>query len=116
MKKVLSLILFLFPTCSVAGDYMLYVANKGNSNECAKSTHWTVKTSEEVSNSFTQYFSGKRPDIGILRAVFANGHFRFCGSNEVNEVLATLHEIKKRKSLVNKQHITDFIRKIEAVQ
>jgi hypothetical protein len=115
--KSIAFILLLLTTAQVyAGDYMLYVADKDNSSKCADQTHWTVNTSEEVADSFDQYFSGKKPDIGILRASFANGHFHFCGSKEIENVLKTLYKIKEKGPRANKNHINDFIDKIEAIK
>ena len=95
---------------------MLYIANKENTSECGKVTHWTLRTGKEVSESFEQYFSGKVPDITILQSAFANGHFHFCGPTEINEVLATLYTIKEKGASANKSHIEDFIGKIEAIK
>ena len=116
MKNTILILFILVSPASFAGDYMLYIANEGNTSECAKATHWTVKTAKEVSASFHQYFSGQNPNIGILRSAFANGHFRFCGSAETNEVLSTLYGIQDTGATANKSHLSDFISKIEAIR
>lgn len=116
MRNIILILFVLASPTSFAGDYMLYIANEGNASECAKATHWTVKTAREVSISFNQYFSGKDPNIGILSSAFANGHFRFCGSAEVNEVLSTLYGIQETGASANKSHLSDFISKIEAIR
>jgi hypothetical protein len=116
MKNIIFVLFVLVSSPSFAGDYMLYIANDGNTSECAKATHWIVKTANEVSLSFNQYFSGQEPNIGILRSAFANGYFRFCGSAEINEVLSTLYGIKETGATANKSHLGDFISKIEAIR
>ena len=116
MKNIILILFALVSSPTFAGDYMLYIANEGNTTECAKASHWTVKTANEVSLSFNQYFSGQEPNIGILRSAFANGHFRFCGSVEINEVLATLYGIKETGATANKTHLGDFISKVEAIR
>ena len=116
MKNVILILFALVSPTAVAGDYMLYIANEGNTSECARGDHWTVRTSHEVSLSFVEYFSGQKPDIAILQSAFANGHFRFCGSTEVNDVLSTLYKIKASGPASNKSHLSDFISKIEAIK
>ena len=67
------------------------MADKGNTIQCANHSFGITKTSDEVVDSFNQYFSGKKPNIGILRAAFANGHFHFCSSKEIKTVLSALY-------------------------
>ncbi len=116
MKNIILILFVLASPTTFAGDFMLYIANVGNTSQCRKITHWTVNTANEVSQSFIQYFSGQSPDIGILSSAFANGHFRFCGSAEINEVLSTLYKIKASGASANKSHLCDFISKVEDVR
>ncbi|MCP4040885.1 MAG: hypothetical protein GY731_02865 [Gammaproteobacteria bacterium] len=92
------------------------MADKDNLSACANKSQWTINTSKEVSVSFNQYFSGNQPDIGILKMAFANGHFHFCGANEINSVLDELYEIRKSGAKSHKDHLNDFIHKIEAIR
>ncbi len=136
MKKIfyIWLILFLF-TPVYAGDYMLFISDDYNAPcaERARKVHnwcknqykddnrnceagWPIKSGKDVSASFIQYFNGKEPDIGILRAAFANGHFHFCSLKEVEEVYQTLISLKKVGVKANADHLEDFILKIENIR
>lgn len=115
--KANSLIFLLFASGQAfAGDYMLYVADKENTSQCANQSFGITKTSDEVVDSFNQYFSGEKPDIGILRAAFANCHFHFCGSKEIAAVLSALYKIKEEDPAENTSHLNGFIGKIEAIR
>lgn len=116
MKLFTLLLLTLLSPLSIAGAYMLNVVDHDNESECAKNTIFTVETSSSVSASLVQYFSGEEPDIGILKMAFANGHLRFCGDKEINNVLATLYNIKAEVPSSNKLHLLDFIGKVEDIQ
>jgi hypothetical protein len=116
MKYISTLALLIFMTQATAGDYMLLVADENNKSDCANQKQWTVKTSAELASSFEQYFYGEQPSIGILKTAFANGHFHFCGSKEIETVLTTLYKIKEKGPKANKNHLNDFIGKIEAIK
>lgn len=105
MKNVIIVFLLIMPSYAISGDYMLYIADKDNTNLCSKNKS---STSSEIINSMNQYFSGKSPEIGILRAAFSNGHFHFCGSNEVTNVLNSLYNLKRKGVQSNKNHINDY--------
>ena len=114
--KIIIIIIFFSSAQLFAGDYMLYIADKNNTSKCAKNkNHWTLKTSKEVSSSLNEYFLGQKPKITILKSAFSNGHFHFCGKNEITIVLKELYKIKKLNKNKNDKQLNNFINKIESI-
>lgn len=136
MKKILIIILLIWAAPAHAGDYMLYISdnyyadcmkkarkfhawcneNKKHGGNCDIESFRPIKTAEEVSDSLIQYFEGQEPKIKFLQVAFENGHLKFCGSKEVDEIYETLVNIKKRGAFSNKKRLDDFIMKIEKLR
>jgi hypothetical protein len=129
IKKLILIILLIFPYPVFAGDYGLTVADDTNAPcterarkihewcksqrdkglECRSDESWPIKTSDEVIESIEIYFSGGEPPIKILLAAFSNGHIEFCSQKERKKIYEALMAIKKRGIYEHSRHIDDFI-------
>jgi hypothetical protein len=129
MNKLIFIILLIFSSPALAGDYTLTVSDDSNCScaervkkmheqctsqrkkgiDCHIEKSWPLKTSDEVIESIKAYFAGKKPSIKILLPAFSNGHLEFCSSKEKIKIYEALLEIKKKGNYKHGRHIDDFI-------